>query len=292
MKNLRWIVSFVFLFATTLALAQSYAFKVIVTKGKSEVKSGDTWSPIKVGSGLQPKDEVKIGENSYLGLLHASGKPLELKTAGTYSVTTLSSGTGKDSPVMNKYIDFVLSKEETKKNRLSATGAVHRDLKMPIIVYLPKTGDHMGNTISVNWNAQKITDDFELHVTNLLEEPLAVYPVKNNVHAATINVNEGKMKDFPVLIVFVTSKDGSKSDKYIIKKMDPSRRSVMEISLEEVQPLLADPNPLNKFLLASVYEEKLLLSDALTAYKEAADMAPDVEMYRDAYEQFLKRLGF
>jgi hypothetical protein len=34
------------------------------------------------------------------------------------------------------------------------------------------------------------------------------------------------------------------------------------------------------------------LNDALTAYQQAIALAPDVTLYRDAYNEFLERLGF
>ena len=96
--------------------AQDYAFKVLVNKGKNEIKSGSGWQQIKVGSSLTAKDELKIAENSYLGLVHVTGKPLELKQSGQYKVVDLSSKM-KDGPsVVSKYTDFILSANTGPKN--------------------------------------------------------------------------------------------------------------------------------------------------------------------------------
>src|SRR6185503_19175493 len=64
------------------AQAQDYAFKVLANKGANEYKSGDSWQSIKTGASLKAGDELKVSENSYIGLVHATGKPLELKQAG------------------------------------------------------------------------------------------------------------------------------------------------------------------------------------------------------------------
>lgn len=54
-----------------------------------------------------------------------------------------------------------------------------------------------------------------------------------------------------------------------------------------------DPkSALTKYIMAGFYEENLLLIDALTAYQEAVALAPDVELYKTEYEEFLKRMEF
>ena len=50
------------------AFAQDYAFKVLANKGANEVKSGSDWQPIKTGASLKYDDELKLSDNSYMGL--------------------------------------------------------------------------------------------------------------------------------------------------------------------------------------------------------------------------------
>src|SRR5262245_31834962 len=120
------------------AQAQDYAFKVLANKGANEYKSGESWQAVKTGASLKPGDELKVSENAYLGLVHVSGKPLELKQAGKYEVTKLAASVNAGTSVLAKYTDFILSSNsaEAKKNRLSATGAVHRGEPSLLSVYL------------------------------------------------------------------------------------------------------------------------------------------------------------
>ena len=74
----RFLTLFLALFISC-AVAQEYAFKVLANKGANEVKSGSEWAPIKTGASLKNDDELKLSPNSYMGLVHATGKPLELK---------------------------------------------------------------------------------------------------------------------------------------------------------------------------------------------------------------------
>ena len=93
----------------------------------------------KVGSSLKSADELRVAENSYIGLVHVSGKPLELKQSGKYKVTDLAAKVSGGASVLNKYTDFILSANTGPKSNLTATGAVDRGVDN-IKVYLPKTG--------------------------------------------------------------------------------------------------------------------------------------------------------
>src|SRR5882757_5974005 len=139
MKKGRLLLVGGFFFLTIAGFSQDYTFKVMANKGANEVKSGDGWQPIKTGASLKSGDELKISENAYLGLVHVTGKPLEVRTAGSYKVADLAAKMSGGASAMNKYTDFILSSNsaEAKKNRLSATGAVHRGEPTLLSVYLP-----------------------------------------------------------------------------------------------------------------------------------------------------------
>src|SRR5437868_3052890 len=122
MKTNKLTLMLVFALITSFTFAQDYAFKVLANKGTNEVKTGDAWQPLKTGASLKKTDEVKLGDNSYVGLVHVSGKPLEVKTAGAHKVSELEKSMSGGTSVLNKYADFILSSNsaEAKKNRLSA----------------------------------------------------------------------------------------------------------------------------------------------------------------------------
>src|SRR6218665_3094361 len=124
MKKGRILILAGLFIANTAVFAQTgqdYAFKVLANKGANEVKTGNAWAAVKTGASLKKEDELKVTENSYLGLVHASGKPMELKQAGTYKVADLAAKMNGGSSVLTKYTDFILSSNsaEAKKNRLS-----------------------------------------------------------------------------------------------------------------------------------------------------------------------------
>ncbi len=270
---------------------QTYAFKVLANKGSNEVKSGSVWQPIKTGSVLQQSDEVKLGPNSYLGLVSATGKALEVKDAGVKTVAELLNKVKGENSVVQKYTDFLLSSNspEAKKNRLSATGAVHRALPTPLNLVLPENQHSaiFNNTAIISWEGSKVAGPYVLTLRNMFDDVLQKFetPDKN------YEVDFSKFPKENAIIVQVTSKTDSRevSRQHLIKRLAPSEHENIEKSLDIIAPELSEPTALNKLILAGFYEENRLLIDAITAYEEAIKLAPDVPSYAEAYEEFLIR---
>jgi hypothetical protein len=59
----------------------------------------------------------------------------------------------------------------------------------------------------------------------------------------------------------------------------------------EIAAQTAEQTAFNKFLIAGFYEENNLLIDAMPYFQEAIKLAPDVQYYKDTYEDFLLRKG-
>ena len=81
MKNYLSVIA-ALLFVGHVAFGQGYTFKVLANKGENKVKSGADWKALKTGASLVDTDELEVSDNAYLGLVHSSGKTLELKSAG------------------------------------------------------------------------------------------------------------------------------------------------------------------------------------------------------------------
>jgi hypothetical protein len=267
----------------------TYAFKVLVSKGKSEIKTATDWEPLKTGASLQPSDEIRVSQNAYLGLMPAEGQPIELREAKVHKVSDLVKKVSRGSTALNKYTDFILSKEEEKKGRLSATGAVVRGIKGLIMVYLPEQDQATlyGDRVVIQWFSEDVKPPYEVVFTSMMGEELGRYTTELNW--VSIPVNEGKFKNESNLMVKVISKTkpGQGSKDYYIKKLKGNDRQVFDEKLKDAK---TGKSALDRYVMAGIYEENFLLIDALNAYNEAATLAPDVDLYKTAYEEFVKRL--
>lgn len=294
MNKIFSIVSIV-LASNLISYAQitDYAFKVLVNKGKNEVKAGGNWQVIKTGTVLKPKDEVKLGENSYLGLIHASGKPLEVKLAGSYKVEDLAAKVNGGASVLNKYTDFILSSNTEKKSRLSATGAVHRGVGS-LKVYLPKAESAVlyGNEFVLDWEKKEGAKAYVINIQSLFGQDL--YSAETSEKTLAINLNDPRFanEDNLIIEVYPKGEPGKRSDPpYMIKKLSNADKERIKRSYNEIAELTKENTPLNKLIIAGFYENNKLLIDASNAYQQAIKLGPDVQQYQEEYNNFLLRNG-
>lgn len=299
MKTRKLTAITAFLLITSAAFSQDYAFKVMANKGSNEVKAGDTWQPIKTGASLKANDEVKLADNAYLGLISSEGKPLEVRQAGSYKVADLTKKISAGSSVVNKYTDFILSSNaETKKNRLSATGAVHRGDPTAINVHLPESQNAsiLNNIAIVSWTTQS-PGPYIVTVSNMASEELDKFETSEKT--VSIDVTNPKYK-FNTdafskgLVVQVRSKADLKqvSNEFMIKAMDAKQAETLKTQFkEEVGPVAAEAeeSALGQITLAGFYEEHHLLIDAIVAYQKAIKLQPDVQQFQEFYDDFLFR---
>jgi uncharacterized protein YdhG (YjbR/CyaY superfamily) len=296
MKNRKLTLSALFLLAVSFGFAQDYSFKVLANKGNNEVKSGDSWQPLKTGSSLKANDEVKLADNAYVGLVHSTGKPLEVKESGVHKVSVLETQIKGGSSVLSKYTDFILSSNsaEAKKNRLSATGAVHRGTPTgaSIDVYFPEKNQHCGiynNTAVINWEGVEAAGPYVVTLKNMFEDVLTKEETPET--SLKVDLSNPKYKDENAILIEVSSKADPKliSTQHLIKKLSPAEKDKIKNALNEINSEVSEGTPLNKLILAGFYEQNNLLIDAIAAYEEAVDMAPDVPSYQEAYDEFLQR---
>jgi hypothetical protein len=288
-----------FVFLTTLLAisagvsAQDYAFKVLASKGKNEVKSGAAWESLKTGATLNSSDELKLSDNAYIGLVHSSGKPFEVKEAGLYKISDLEKRVPAGSSVLNKYTDFILSSNSSgATNRLSATGAVHRDLNTAgpaaIKLHLPGT-DHawiFNNTSIVSWEASG-AGPYVITVKNMFEDVLEKAETPEN--SFKIDLGNKKYVRENAVLIEVSSKADPKlvSKRHMIKKLSPAEAEKISAALQQIKTDVSEETAVNKLILAGFYENNNLLIDAISAYEQALQLEP--EAYGEMYEAFLLR---
>jgi len=290
MKNRFFLFAVGLLFSASAVLGQDYAFRVMASKGTNEVKSGDSWQAVKPGSSLKTGDELKLAENSYVGLMHVSGKPVEVRDPGTHKVADLAKGIGPGQSVLNKYTDFILSSNaEGKKNKLSATGAVHRGSAGDISVFLPENqySDVFNTTAIVNWESPKAGGPYVVVLKNMFDDELAKYETPET--SLQLNLADPALVNESAILIEVSSKADpkSKSEQKLIKKMNPAQSEKVKKELAEIgSDVTANETAINKYILAGFYEEKKLYIDAITAFEQAIKLEP---AYKEYYEDFLLR---
>jgi hypothetical protein len=285
--------TWIFAFMATVAFSQDYTFKVLASKGNNEVKSNGTWTPLKTGASLRTGDELKLSANGYIGLVHKKGKPLEVKAPGSYPVALLESQLDPGTGVLSKYTDFILSNNspESKKDRLSATGAVDRGESYAIKLALPEHGGIYHNVATVGWAGEGVKGPYLVTVRNMFDEELALYETEQA--GMQLDLNDAKFSKENAIILEVSSKSNpnQKSKRHMIKKLAAAEQVGIRNSLTEINVDVKDETALSDFILAGFFEQNKLYIDAIAAYEDAIRLAPDVPTYQDSYSAFLDRNG-
>jgi hypothetical protein len=290
MKNRLFLLALGLAFSVSAAFGQDYAFRVMASKGTNEVKSGDSWQAVKPGSSLKTGDELKLAENSYVGLIHVSGKPVEVRDAGTHKVADLAKNIQPGQSVLNKYTDFILSSNaEGKKNKLSATGAVHRGTgASDISVFLPENqfADVFNNTVVINWESPKAGGPYVVVMKNMFDDELAKYETPET--SLSVNLASPELANESAILVEVSSKADpkTKSEQKLIKKMNTAQADKVKKEIADLGVDLNAESAIGKFYLAGFYEEKKLYIDAITAFEQAIKLE---SAYKEPYEDFLLR---
>ena len=290
MKNRLFLLVVGLLFSVSVAVAQDYAFRVMASKGTNEVKSGDSWQAVKPGSSLKPDDELKLAANSYVGLIHVSGKPVEVRDPGTHKVSDLAKNLQPGQSVLNKYTDFILSSNaEAKKNKLVATGAVHRGTgATDIAVFLPDNqfADVFNNMAVINWEAPKAGGPYVVVFKNMFDDELAKFETPETT--LTVDLASTELANESAILVEVSSKADpkTKSEQKLIKKMSTAQSDKLKVELTQLGADINSETAIGKFYLAGIYEEKKLYIDAITAFEQAIKLE---SAYKEPYEDFLLR---
>jgi hypothetical protein len=290
MKSSKSALLALLLLVSSIVFGQDYAFKVMASKGNNEMKSGGTWQPVKIGASLKASDEIKLADNSYIGLIHKSGKPLEIREAKPFKVSDLEAQVKGGSSALNKYTDFILSNNE-KKSSLSATGAVHRATETNAISVMLPESQYSGvynNQVIIRWDNSDLTGPFVVTMSNLFGDVLD--KVETSEKNIWLDLSQPKFAEWPVINVSVNAKaDPKKSSKqYTVKRLSTSDSEKIAKQLKEIMGELSEPTALNHILLAGFYESQGLLIDAMASYEQAVKIEP---YYQEDYNGFLLRHG-
>ncbi|MBX2897795.1 MAG: hypothetical protein KF763_20300 [Cyclobacteriaceae bacterium] len=294
MKKGRFLLIVGLVLFATFCFGQDYAFRVLANKGSNEIKTAEGWQPVKTGASLKLGDELKVSENASVGLVHKSGKPLEEKRAGTYKVAELVSRVSGESSVLSKYTDFILSSnsDEAKKNRMSATGAVHRGTKDAIAPQLPKNegAEIFGNQLVINWDTES-AGPYIVTVLNMFDE--TIFKTETTQKTLTVDLTDPKFNGEDALIVDIKSKStGAKLDdqsRPMVKRLSPAKAEKIKTSYAEISKELDTNSAFGNLFMAGFYEQNRLIVDAIAAYERAIAQAPDDPTYKEYYLEFLYR---
>jgi len=293
MKSKITILTMAFLSIALTINAQTHVFKVISSKGITEIKRGNKWMAVTRGTKVFEGSRLRIKEDGYIGLIHKSGKPIQLKKQGEYDVNTLASKINvRSEGFASKYGSYIASKmtgSSTSKTSAHMLGAVERKLEEDLTILVSKISKIRQTPTVIKWETEE-QGPYEVSLLNLFDE--VIYKTVTSEKQVELNLSGKEIEgDICLLKVIPVNNPGVRIEKRKLDVISGSSASKVNTALTEIENELDLNNALDNFFYATYFEDKGLNLEALHYYEQAMKMEPQVEDYKKAYEEFLVRQG-
>ncbi len=275
--------------------AQTEVFKVLASRGKNTLVDG---SSVFAGKKLLATDVIKVSENSYLGLIHNSGRTLELKTPGSYKISDLSSQViAKSSSVTKKYSDYVVS-ELTKSDggdihanyqkNMKVTGSVERAVSTASIsVCLPKTSSIIESMNTVVWYKNPKATTYTVELLNMFDDVILSKETTDTTF--TFDLNSIKLPKDNTIMVKVKANGGLESSPYVLKNLVEAKNPEIFADRNALNKEYTEESALSYLMKASFFAQNNLFVDAKKSFESAVRLEPEVQEYKEAYKNFLAK---
>ncbi|TAG54987.1 MAG: hypothetical protein EAZ27_07945 [Cytophagales bacterium] len=291
-KSMLTVAGLAFSFCT---MAQTEVFKVLASRGKNTLADG---SAVFAGKKLSATDIIKVSDGSYLGLIHNTGKTLEVKEAGTYKISELSSkAIAKSSSISKKYSAYVIG-ELTKaegsdihanyQKNMKVTGSVERAVGDLTKMILPKSSNVIDPINVLTWPKNAKATSYTLEVSNMFDD--VILSKETNDTSFTLDMNSIKLpKDQTVMVKVKANGVDVAQESYVLKVLTATKSSEVFADKDQLAKEFSEESALNYMMKASFYSQNNLFIDAKNSFEAAIKLEPSVSEYKNAYMNFLAK---
>ncbi|PWJ44801.1 hypothetical protein [Sediminitomix flava] len=269
-----------------VATAQDYSFMILGKKGDVTFDGKKVF----VGSKLKLKGNLELKENSYLGLVHNSGRTIELKNSGKFSISDLTKKIDtKQKSVTDKYAALLLSELTGSKSNVNSKKAKYGSVSRGIGEVHPLAGKRTRvlSDVVLRWEAKENSyDAYKVIFRSTKRKVLLEKEVSAN--SLTINLDEvGLGKERNVLYEIVPlGVDGVKPETFMLTRLSSKEHEQLE---EELSVIEGQDGEMALLLQAQMYEEHGLLCNATESYVKA--VSEGGEIAEQLYKNYRGRLG-
>jgi len=300
----KFITSTFLILVTLLGFGQntkSEYFKVICQKGENKLNT----NTLITGTKLKSTDKITLTNDGFIGLLHSSGKTLELKKEGTYLVSTLIQKFNETKKnTSEKYAEFIineLNKEvnndlnlEYKKN-MKISAAVERGNKNSCHFILPKSTLEKpfvytsNNSLTIYWNS---TLNSTSYLFKILDEEEAIQKTIEIVDTTfTLDFSTLKLGPKNELLIQVSKKGEAAENKIDKRIIVVIKEDTLNQKVKAIENSLKDNNAINNYLKAEFYAQNNLIAKAIEHYKKAIKAEPQINEFKIALNNLLLTNG-
>lgn len=307
---LRNLALIAFIMIGNLAYSQGgFVFKVLANKGANQVKRATgTTEGLKTGATLKTGDQIIAANGAYIGLMHKTGKTLEIKQSGVIKVNDLEKKVAAlKTSVTSRYAQYVMNKineeeggvRKNYRSNMSVTGATSRGKDGNINLALPVGQDNKFNVynpeVLLKWGAVETEEGSEapvyvVTVKNIFNESL--YSTETSENMVMLNLDDEAMtNESNLYIVGVALKSNAEisSQEYAIKRVMLEDTPEVKTELESLIAEVDQSTPMGKMIMATFYDENGLVLDAMVNFETLIKENPEVVDFEDLYQEFLAK---
>jgi len=302
-KTMKSIITALLIMICHLGYSQgtnTFVFRVLANKGDNQVEKAEDGKKVYLRPGLtlMQGDQIIASKGAYIGLMHRTGKTIELRTPGITRITDLETHLANSkSTIASKYANYILAKindegdNRSYRAKMKATGAVERSSSTAISAMLPSSVDILNPSAVIRWNSVGEKSNYIITIKNIFDEELI--SAETNKPYIQINLDDENLANEDLIILNIKVKDSPDlfSPDYGIERLSEERKADVIATLSQLKAEVSGDTPLGKLVFASFFEDNSLILDALTQYEEIMEQAPEVEDFKMLYGEFLIRNG-
>ncbi len=304
-------------FLTAQVFAQQGKFKVLAVKGEVKYAKSEKgpWEPLTLKAELNENTLIKLESDNYVGLIHQSGKTLELKNKGKFKIADLSKDIEKKPANITKRLtaylleevnqyDDIMSKGNYRKN-MQETGAVERSVEImndysteesivdlltemnAITLISPRKSNVINGKITFSWELNPDIKEYKLYLHDRFDRE--VFSTTTSNTSVTIDLNELNLDPDVYYFWNVSDKNNPLSKSYdcAFLILNAEEQAKIQNDIKNIYSELEwSDSPINNLVLATYYNENQLYFNALEHYEKAMTKAPDIDDFKKFYELF------
>lgn len=271
--NLRFgVLCFIF-FASLTSNGQSrYLFRILAVKGTVWING----SPANVGTSLYEGDSLEIKSGTYVGLVHRSGKAVEVSYVGVYSTRDLEN-------MISITTDLLLRPKNRRSSWIRQNKAIHEG------IYTVASFQHpvLFSKVTLLWCPDDTITikEYRIEIENMFNDLLTSYLTTNTYYE--LDLTDETLQGETALLVRIKSNEPNstfKSGQILLKKGSPKSIDQERVLEHKLYSNSRDPKYWTE--IGDECASKKFLYSALHAYYKAMINSQEA-IYKDKLIEFV-----
>ncbi len=291
MKKL--LITFALFLTGSLLMSQAFVFSVLANKGDNKIQQGTTSTALKAGTKILKGNSITVVSGGYIGLMHSSGKTIEIQTPGSYTIAQFESKLATQTTSFGqKYAQFAINNGGGSTKSYNQTGSVSRAVykaetyTSDSIVIIPT----IPLTLALGIERDDLKDSMNFAITDFYGRPISNKNITDDYFV--LDLTKYKFKT-SILAVSATAQNSFEVSEVMPPVMIYLKNDAEANQIKAEYDVLVKEmdmnNPLSHVSLASFFESYKMYDYATGHLKMASVLAPDVPDFKNLMMETIER---